>query len=312
MDRIQQMEVFIQVLESGSFTKAAEALNMPRSTVSTVIQTLENRLGVQLLHRTTRKLTPTQDGLRYLDTASQIVQKFNASERMFHTAPHQVQGRLRIDMPSRIARRIVIPALPDFLSRYPKINIELSMKDRLVDLVAEGVDCVIRVGELSDSELICKKLGDLAIIYCASPAYLAEFGMPANIEALSQHHLIHYAIQMPAQQASLAYHSDGETVSVPMQSRVTVDNAEAYIASAIAGIGIIEIPKYDVQHLLENNTLQEVLPDYQPNPIPLSFLYPSRKNLSLRVNVFQEWISQLLAEACLISEKTQVRHRRSH
>lgn len=312
MDRIQQIEVFIQVLESGSFTRAAEALNMPRSTVSTVIQTLENRLGVQLLHRTTRKLTPTQDGLRYLDTASHVVQTFNASERMFHTAPHQVQGRLRIDMPSRIARRIVIPALPDFLSRYPRINIELSMKDRLVDLVAEGVDCVIRVGELSDSELICKKLGDLAIIYCASPAYLAKFGMPENIEALSQHHLIHYAIQMPAQQACLEYHSDGETVSVPMQSRITVDNAEAYIASAIAGIGIIEIPKYDVLHLLENNTLQEVLPDYQPSPIPLSFLYPSRKNLSLRVNVFQEWISQLLAEACLISEKTQARHRCSY
>lgn len=299
MDRIQQMEVFIQVMESGSFTKAAEALNMPRSTISTVIQTLENRLGVQLLHRTTRQLTATQDGMRYLETANTLIQQFNATERMFQSEPHQIQGRLRIDMPSRIARRIVIPALPDFLSLYPQLNIELSMKDRMVDLVADGVDCVIRVGELSDSELICQKLGDLEVIHCASPGYLAAFGIPESIDDLSHHHLIHYAIQMPAQPANLAYQTDGESLSVPMQSRITVDNAEAYIASALAGMGIIEIPKYDVQHLLENNTLQEILPDSKPGALPLSFLYPSRKNLSLRVDVFRAWISQLLATTCL-------------
>ncbi|MGB7998428.1 MAG: LysR family transcriptional regulator [Photobacterium halotolerans] len=298
MDRIQQMEVFIQVMESGSFTKAAEALNMPRSTISTVIQTLENRLGVQLLHRTTRQLTATQDGMRYLETANTLIQQFNATERMFQSEPHQIQGRLRIDMPSRIARRIVIPALPDFLSLYPQLNIELSMKDRMVDLIADGVDCVIRVGELSDSELICQKLGDLEVIYCASPEYLAAFGFPASMDALRHHHLIHYAIQMPAQPAKLTYQTAGESVSVPMQSRITVDNAEAYIASALAGMGIIEIPKYDVQHLLENNSLQEILPDCKPSALPLSFLYPSRKNLSLRVDVFRAWISQLLATTC--------------
>ncbi|MCR9352113.1 LysR family transcriptional regulator [Vibrio alginolyticus] len=298
MDRIQQMEVFIQVVESGNFTKAAEALNIPRSTISTVIQTLENRLGTQLLHRTTRKISVTMDGMRYLETANILVQKFNASERMFHSEPCNIQGRLRVDMPSRIARRIVIPALPKFLSQYPLLKIELYMQDKLVDLVAEGVDCVIRVGELSDSELICKKIGDLEMSLCASPKYIKKFGMPETIEALSSHQLVHYSVQLPSQPTTLRLQAQRETISVPMKNQITVDNAEAYIASALAGLGIIEIPRYDVLHLLKNNKLQEIFPNCKPKSMPLYFLYPKRKNLPLRVRIFQAWITQLLEKAC--------------
>lgn len=294
------MQVFIQVMESGNFTRAAEAMNLPRSTISTVIQALEDRLRVQLLRRTTRRITPTHDGIQFLEVAREIVETVEASEQMFRSDPRQVRGRLRVDMPSRIGRRIVIPAVPGFLAAHPEIDLELSMTDRIVDMISEGVDCLIRVGELTDSELVCRKLGDVEIINCASPGYLAACGMPRGLDDMVRHCVVNYAPRLSSPKAEWEYVAGNTVKTLAMQRRITVDNAEAYIACAEAGLGMIQIPKFDVQDLLATGALVEVLQELRPPPMQLSFLYAKRRNLPPRIRVFQEWISGRLAASKVI------------
>lgn len=290
------MQVFIQVMESGSFTKAAEAMNLPRSTISTIIQTLEDRLHVQLFQRTTRSVTPTHDGLQYLETVREVVDAVEASEQMFQRNPAQISGRLRVDMPSRIGRRVVIPALPGFLAQHPQLELAFSARDRIVDMVSEGIDCLIRAGDPVDPQLVCRKLGEVELVNCASPAYLARYGLPENSTDLAKHLAVGYAHDIPPPATSVAFeYADKRGVqSISMHSLVSVDNAEAYIASALAGLGIIQVPRFDVQDLLDASSLREVLPQLRPPSMQLSFLYPKRRNLPTRVKVFQEWVSQLL------------------
>lgn len=295
MDRIRQVQIFIQVMESGNFTRAAHALNIPRSTVSTTIQALEDRLGTQLLQRTTRQVAPTQDGLQFLEAARSLVETYEEAESMFRHEPQQAEGRLHVDIPSRIGRRIVIPALPEFLEQNPLVQLEFSMNDRIINMLTEGVDCVIRVGHLPDSELVCRKLGDLEVINCASPVYLTRYGTPKSLGDLAKHQLVNYSVNLPALAAEWEY-LDGERERiVKMQSKITVDNAEAYIASAKSGMGIIQIPRFDVEQAIEEGTLVQVLDAYKAPSMPISLLYPSRRNVPLRVRVFQKWVTDLLS-----------------
>lgn len=308
MDRIRQMQVFIQVMESGSFTRAAEALNLPRSTVSTEIQALEDRLQVQLLQRTTRRVVPTDDGLRFFSSARDIVDAVEVSEHMFRKGPMRIRGRLRIDMPSRIGRRIVIPALPSFIAAHPGIELSLSMTDRLVDMIAEGVDFVIRVGALENSDLICTRLGDVDLINCASPAYLAARGTPVVPGDLARHDLVNYAARLPAADARWEHVELGTALSVPMHSTITVDNAEAYIAAARAGLGIIQIPAFDVRDLLEAGALIEIMPDFRPAAMQLSLLYVRRRYLPPRIRLFQTWIRDVLQGHDVVRDGPQTKN----
>lgn len=295
MDRIRQVQIFIQVMESGNFTRAAQALNIPRSTVSTTIQALEDRLEAQLLQRTTRQVAPTQDGLQFLEAARSLVETYEEAESMFRHEPQRAEGRLHVDIPSRIGRRIVIPALPEFLKQYPLIQLEFSMNDRIINMLTEGVDCVIRVGHLPDSELVCRKLGDIEVINCASPAYLAQYGTPKSLGDLAEHLLVNYSASLPALAAEWEYLDGEREWFVKMRSMITVDNAEAYIASAMAGMGIIQIPRFDVEDALEAGTLVQILGAYEAPSMPISLLYPSRRHLPLRVRVFQKWVTDMLS-----------------
>lgn len=283
-------------MESGNFTRAAEALSIPRSTVSTTIQALEDRLEAQLLQRTTRQVVPTHDGLQFLEAAQTLVEAFEAAESIFRQRPQQAGGRLHVDIPSRIGRRIVIPALPEFLKQNPRVKLEFSMNDRIINMLTEGVDCVVRVGHLPDSELVCKKLGEIEVINCASPIYLAQHGTPMSLDDMGGHILVNYAVNLPALAAEWEYVEDGRQRVMKMQSAITVDNAEAYIASAKAGIGIIQVPKFDVQDDLESGDLVQILEAYKAPSLPISLLYPSRRNLPLRLRVFQSWVTELLSK----------------
>lgn len=294
MDRVRQMEIFIQVMESGNFSRAAQALALPRSTVSTVIQTLEDRLGTQLLRRSTRQMVPTDEGTRFLGTAREIVDALADADQMFRQQSQQLQGRLRIDMPSRIGRRYVIPALPEFLAQHPLLAVEISTTDRMVDLISEGVDCLIRVGTLKASDLICRKLGDIEIITCASPAYLARHGVPTHPKKLPDHLMVNYGSSLPTSPASFEYLSKGRVVDIPMGSKVTVNNAEAYIAAAKAGLGLIQVPAFDVRDLLANGALVPVMESYRAPRMQLSILYARRRNVPARIAMFQEWVLALL------------------
>lgn len=297
MDRIRQMQIFVQVVENGSLSRAADVLALSRSTVSTEIQGLEDRMRCQLLHRTTRQVLPTRDGLEFLPVAREIIEAAFAADEMFLQPDHEITGRLRVDMPSRIAREVVIPALPGFLDTQPGLSIELSASDGLTDLVANGVDCVLRVGILESSELISQKLGDLPFVTCASPGYLKRCGTPVTLGDLTLHRIVNYTPRFPARSSYLSFMVDDEQARITLQSAITVDSAEAYIAAALAGLGIIQVPAFDVQKHLAAKALVAILPDHAPPSEPLSFLFIRKRNLSRGVRLFQDWLEHTLREA---------------
>lgn len=294
MDRIQQMQAFIKVVESGNFSRAAEALGLPRSTISTTVQALEDRLGAQLLQRTTRVVRPTQEGLQFLDLARDLVDAVAQAEGVFRHRPEEITGRLRVDMPSRMAGQMVIPHLAEFFALYPSLEIDLSATDRMIDLISEGVDVVVRLAQLESSDLISRKLGDVQILTCASADYVARNGRPQVPEDLTHHILVNYALRMPAQSSDWDGTVVGKPVSVPMRSSLCVNNAESYVAAALQGHGLIQVPAHDVRDFIAAGNLIELLADYRPAPIPISVLYARRRHLAPRARVFMDWLANLL------------------
>lgn len=296
MDRIDTLRTFLRVAATGSFSLAADQLGLPRPSVSLAIQQLEARLGVRVFHRTTRKVTLTQDGQALLERASALVGDMEDLEASFHGAGEDgVVGRLRVDVPSRIGRRLVAPALPALLARHPGLDIELGSTDRAVDLVAEGIDCALRVGALGDSSLVAHPLGRFSLINCASPAYVQRFGVPQSPKDLAQHQVVQYLSPTTGQAAPWEW-QEGETCrTLALAGRVGVNNAESYIACALSGLGLIQIPRFDVQEHLDDGSLVELLPQYRPAPMPVQVVYPHRRHLSRRVQVFMAWMAELLS-----------------
>jgi DNA-binding transcriptional LysR family regulator len=297
MDRIDLLQVFVRVAEAGSFTRAADRLGLPRATISTAVQQLETRLGSRLLHRTTRRVGLTPDGEVMLERARALVADMEDMEQQFLPAHGQVSGRLKVDVPSRIARRLIAPALPGFFERHPAIELELGSSDRAVDLVLEGVDCALRVGPLASSSLVARPLGHFTLINCASPAYLARHGTPRTPADLPQHMAVNYASPTSGRPAPWEWQRDGGTASLRMRSQVAANNAETYIACALAGLGLIQIPAYDVREHLAAGELVEVLPDARAEPLPVQLVYPHRRNLSRRVQAFAGWLETLLSDS---------------
>lgn len=295
MDRIDALKLFVLVAETESFTKAADISNQPRSTVSAVIKQLEGKFGVRLFYRTTRQVTLTHEGQALLEKSQSLIDEMEETENIFRVHKRNVSGKLKVDVPSRIGARVIAPALPQFFKSYPNIQLELGASDRAVDLVYEGVDCAIRVGNLSSSSLIAKRIGDFRIINCASPDYLKKHGVPKAVDDLKEHVLINYSSPISGNTSPFEYlASNGEERVFNMKASLTVNHAETYIASAIAGLGIIQIPAFDVQDHIENHQLVEVLPNYCPSPMPVNAVYPHRRHLSQRVRIFVEWFTNIM------------------
>lgn len=287
----------MRVAETGSFTRAADRLGLPRASVTTAVQQLETRLGTRLLHRTTRRVGLTPDGEATLERARALVADMDDMEQQFLPARGQVSGRLKVDVPSRIARLLIAPALPDFFERHPAIELELGSTDRAVDLVLEGIDCALRVGPLTSSSLVARPLGHFALINCASPAYLERHGTPRTPADLPEHLAVNYASPTSGRAAPWEWLSDGEIATLRMRSQVAANNAETYIACALAGLGLIQIPAYDVREHLAAGELVEVLPDARAEPLPVQLVYPHRRNLSRRMQAFAGWLETVLADA---------------
>lgn len=296
MDRIDLLRIFVRVVECASFTRAAETLTLPRSSVSAAVQELEGRLGARLLHRTTRKVAPTQDGAALYERCPRLIADMEEVEDLFRHTRAGPSGRLRVNVPGRIGRLIIAPALPDFLERYPGIDIELGVTDRAVDLVEDSIDCVLRVGPLQDSGLIARPVGDLPLINAASPAYLARHGLPCAPRDLAAHLAVNYASPSSGRIEDWEWIEDGALHTMPVRGRVTVNSAEAYIACCLAGLGLIQIPAYDVRRHLDEGRLVEVMPGHRAAPMPMTLLYPHRRHLSRRLQVFLDWLQALLAE----------------
>ena len=296
MDKIHAMQLFLRVAELESFTRAADTLGLPKGSVSRQIQALENHLGCRLLHRTTRRVLLTQDGMVYYERAKDLLSNLDELDSMFQSDPSSVSGRLRVDMPVAVARHVVIPQLPDFLQQYPGIELELSSSDRLVDVIREGFDCVVRVGTSKDSGLIARPLGKLTVINCASPAYLSRFGYPESLDDLSTHALVHYATNIGVRPPGFEVAKENGTQWVKAGGVLTVNSTETYHAACLAGLGIIQAPRVGVRDALHGGKLVEILPQYRAAPMPVSLLYPHRRNLSRRVHLFMEWLSAALQD----------------
>ncbi|MCD9088535.1 LysR family transcriptional regulator [Stenotrophomonas sp. SY1] len=294
MDRIELCRVFVRVVDCAGFTRAADQLNLPRSTVSEAVRTLEQRLGTRLLHRTTRQVTPTQDGLLFHARCQQLIADMDEAEQLFRQSPQALSGRLKIDVPGRIGRLILAPALPAFLQAHPQIDVELGMTDRSIDLVEDGVDCALRVGPLQDSRLVARGMGQLPLINVASAGYLAAHGVPVHPHDLDAHWSVLYASPGNGRVEPWEWRENGTLHTRQLHGRVTVNSAEAYIACCIAGMGLIQIPAYDVQRELADGTLVEVMPNHRADPMPMHLLFPHRRHPSQRLRVFVEWLQGVL------------------
>jgi DNA-binding transcriptional LysR family regulator len=298
LDRIDLFRIFTRVVDTTSFTRAADLLGLPRSSVSAAVAELEGRVGARLLHRTTRKVSPTHDGLAFYERCLRVIADVEETEGLFRQSAKPA-GTLRIDVPGRIGRLILAPALPAFLEEYPDINVTLGVTDRAVDLIGEGVDCVLRVGSLADSGLIARSIGELPLINVASPDYLVRHGTPYTIEDLAEHWAVNYASPSTGRVEPWEW-TDGDALrTLPMRSRVTVNGAEAYIACCLAGLGLIQIPAYDVRGHLNTGELVEVLPNHRAEPLPMTLLYSHRRHLTRRVQVFADWLTTLLEREVL-------------
>ncbi|MFJ1519297.1 LysR family transcriptional regulator [Acinetobacter sp. ABJ_C1_1] len=296
MDRLQQFFIFTEVAKRQSFSEVAHRLDLPRSTVTSAIQQLETHYGVRLFHRTTRKVSLTQDGQRILPECQNLLFDYEQLEQLIQTQKQHYRGTLKISMPSRIVHQVIIPELSDFYHRYPDIHLQLNSSDDMTDLIEKGIDCVVRVGELDSSSLIAKFIGHLVMVNCASAGYLEQYGTPKQLEDLSQHKLINYAGAVGEKQGEFVY--QGGTVM--MDSALSVNNTEAYSAAACAGLGIIQVPYYDVQDKIEQGILVEVLSAYSAPSLPLNILYPNRSYIPKRLEVFMSWVGEVLNRKCIV------------
>jgi DNA-binding transcriptional LysR family regulator len=288
------MQLFVRVAELESFTRAADTLGLPKGSVSRQVQALETSLGTRLLHRTTRRVQLTQDGMVYYERCRDLLTNLDELDGLFQTDPASVSGRIRVDMPVTLARGLIIPKLPGFLQQYPGIELELSSSDRMVDVVREGFDCVVRVGHLKDSGLVARPLGKFTMINCASPDYLSRFGYPESLDDLASHALVHYAQNLGTRPQGFEVWLDKTTQWVKTGGLITVNSTETYQAACVAGLGIIQVPRVGVKTQLKEGTLVEILPQYRAEPMPISLLYPHRRNLSRRVHLFMEWLTDVL------------------
>ncbi|WP_036578762.1 LysR family transcriptional regulator [Brucella anthropi] len=294
MDRFDAMRVFTRVLERRSFTLAAEDLGIPRSTVTDAIKQLERRLGTQLFLRTTRHVNPTLDGQAYYQRCIEIIASIEDAEGGFSGA--MPRGLLRVEVQGTLARHFLLPELPAFLEKYPDIELYMTEGDRFVDPVREGIDCVLRVGLLQDSDMIARRVAMLDEVTVASPAYLARFGEPRHPDQLTDgHQMIGFRASGSIARMPLEFMVDGKLRTVTIPAPVSVNAAESYTAAASLGLGIIQIPRYHAIRHIADGKLVQILHAYPPSSSPVSVVYPRDRQLSPRVRVFIDWIAMILA-----------------
>ncbi|ACI50675.1 transcriptional regulator, LysR family [Gluconacetobacter diazotrophicus PA1 5] len=287
------MRVFTRVVERRSFTLAASDLGLPRSTVTDAVKRLEARLGVRLLQRTTRHVSPTLDGAAYHRRCLALIADLEDAEAAFGGA--RPRGMLRVDVHGTLARHFVLPRLPDFMAAYPDIELTLSEGDRLVDLIREGIDCVLRVGDLQDSDMVARRVAMLEEVTCAAPSYLARFGMPGDVDALDGHRMVGFRSSATGTLLPLEFMVGDSLRTITLLSPVAVNGAESLVAAARLGLGLVQVPRYHVVQDLGQGTLVVVLPDHPPSRTPVSLLYPRHRQVAPRVRVFIDWISQVFA-----------------
>ncbi len=298
MNMLEAMEIFVQVVQLGSFTKAAEANQLHRPAVTKAIQQLEQELGVQLLRRTTRKQSLTEEGEEFYQRCSQVLMDVSETFGMF-AASRPPKGRLRLDMPTAVAKSIVVPALPRFRRLYPDIELVIRSSDSQVDLVSEGVDCALRLGELDDSSLIARKIGMVPMVTCAAPIYLRSRGTPQTLDDLDNHVAVNFFLQHSQRILDWQFDVQGKTQRKRLRSDVVVDNSETFLACGLVGLGLLQGLRPALQPFLDSGELVEVLPAIVSTPKPISIVVTERRHRPPKVEAFIRWLEGHFAEAGL-------------
>ena len=309
MDKLQAMEVFARVVETGGITSAAESLGIPKATATTLIQKLEVALGVKLLNRTTRRVSVTPDGAAYYERCVAILAQVRETEELLTQQHVTPRGRLRVDVPTLIARSVIVPALPLFFARYPDIDLALACSERHADLVEEGIDCALWSGELEDSSFIARRVGYLYFATCASPSYIAAHGMPSHPDDLAQHRCINHFSPRTGKIFDWVFSKGAARIQTSLRGHIALEDENSYVAAAEAGLGVAQIPAFVLKEAMERGSLELVLGDWFPEPTPLFVVYPQNRHLSSKIRVFVDWVAELLSEHDGIQLRSTLRRR---
>lgn len=298
MDRFVAMQAFARVVETGSFTKAAETLHLSKTSVTQLVQQLEARLRVRLLNRTTRKVNVTADGAAYYERVVRLLADLDDAETSLSSASASPRGRLRVDVPSPFARMILIPALPAFYAKHPDIQLDLGVSDRKVDLIDENVDCVVRGGELTDLSLMARHIGDLQLGVYAAPSYLERVGIPSHPRELegTHHCVVGYLWARTGKVFPYSMHRGGERLSVLGRYRLSVDDGNAYLTAGLAGLGVIWLPDYMSRAHVASGELVPLFEDWGLDPMPMHVAFPPNRHVSAKLRVFIDWMVELMAQ----------------
>lgn len=307
MNKLLAMEVFVQVVDAGGFSRAADNMQLPKATVSTLLQALEKELAVKLLHRTTRQVSVTSDGASYYERCLRILSDVREAEDSLSRNRANPSGRLRVDASSGVANEIIIPALPDFFARYPDIVLELGCGDRQVDLIEEGIDCAIRGGTLPDSGLIARRIGVLHFVTCAAPAYLDLHGRPTHPNDLAAHRCVNYFSSKTGKIHDWDFSRGEERIQIATPTSLALNDSTAYIGAGLAGLGIMQMASFSIEPYVTAGQLELLLEDWISTPLPVNVVYPQNRHLSAKVRVFVEWVADLFLTHPRIQIKAPMR-----
>jgi DNA-binding transcriptional LysR family regulator len=297
VDSLHAMRIFARVVETGSFTKAADSLDIPLATASRLVHDLEAQLRVKLLRRTTRTVTVTADGEAYYERTVHLVRELDEVNSSFGTDHSRPKGKIKVDTSASLASSFLIPALPRFHERYPDIEIELCVSDRLIHMVSENVDCAIRGGPMLDESVVARNIGYAAWTTCASPAYLARHGMPATPDQLrSGHHMINFVATRTGKVVPASFSVGAEVIQVETKSFLSVNEGNAHLAAGLAGIGIIHSFDFKVRPYIAAGQLIPILESWRPPPYPYHVVYPQNRHLSQRLRLFIDWLVEICGE----------------
>lgn len=298
MDRFDAMRAFARVVEAGSFTKAAQTLHMSKTTVTQLIQQLESRLRVRLLHRTTRKLDVTPDGAVYYERVIRLLADMEDAENSLSSAAMTPRGRLRVDVPSPLARLILVPALPAFHARYPDIQIDMGVSDREVDLIGDNVDCVLRGGQITDQSLIARHVGDLQIGVYVAPSYVERLGAPAHPRELqnTDHCIVGFLSSRTSKIDPLVLCSENERIEITGNYVLAVDDGNACLEAGLVGLGVIALPNYMAAAHQAVGALIPLFTQWRISPMPLYLAFPPNRHVNAKLRVFIDWIVELMEQ----------------
>jgi LysR family transcriptional regulator, regulator for bpeEF and oprC len=302
MDRLHAMKVFTRVVETNSFTHAADTLGLPRPSVTLMIQQLEQHLKVRLLNRTTRRVDVTPEGAGYYERCTRILTDIEEAEGAFGNAGRAPHGKLRVELPAALGSPVNRLRLRDFQKLYPEIDLMLRVEDGRSDLLQEGIDCAIRIGALDDSSRVARRVGSYQLVTVASPIYLQRCGTPQTIEDLENHVGINYSCNSFGRVMGMNFEVDGQAVKVRMKGSLSANTADAHLESALEGMGVVRTGRYLALPYLQSGRLTEILADYLPPPLPISTLYPHSRHLSLTVRVFVDWVAKIFSEGVLSTD----------